>query len=159
MASISKKIEDFANEKLNSVLEVIPSGDSAATETATPEAHNVCLMLSFLSDIFMLIFLKQLQFRWLGVLVFSEGWCFRKFISFSGRCSNSNVAVFCIVHQGQWLLICSYFSLVLWYLLTASKTCLSYQKHSLLRHVFAIYGSLPQAAKQVLTAYHSLPCR
>lgn len=55
MASISKKIEDFANEKLDSVLVVIPSGDSAATETATSEAHNVCLMLLFLSCIFVLI--------------------------------------------------------------------------------------------------------
>jgi len=40
-------------------------------------------------------------------------------------------------------------------LLTASKINLSYQKHSLLRHVFAIYGNLPQTAKQVFTAYHS----
>jgi symplekin len=42
MESISKKIEDFANEKLNSVLEVTPSADSASTERATPEAHKVC---------------------------------------------------------------------------------------------------------------------
>ena len=57
MASISKKIEDFANEKLNSVLEVIPSGDS--TEMATPEAHKVCLMLSLLSDVLVLIFFSD----------------------------------------------------------------------------------------------------
>uniref|UniRef100_A0A453AJF6 Uncharacterized protein n=1 Tax=Aegilops tauschii subsp. strangulata TaxID=200361 RepID=A0A453AJF6_AEGTS len=64
MASISKRIEDFANEKLNSVLEVIPAAESASgAEMATPEVH---------------------------------------------------------------------------------------QKHSLLRRVFEIYGSLPQAAKQVL---------
>jgi hypothetical protein len=36
-----------------------------------------------------------------------------------------------------------------------NKINVSYQKHSLLRHVFAIYGNLPQAAKQVLKAYHS----
>lgn len=59
MASISKKIEDFANEKLNSVLEVIPSGDSATTEMATPEAHKVCLMLSLLSDVLVLIFFSD----------------------------------------------------------------------------------------------------
>lgn len=59
MASISKKIEDFANEKLNSVLEVIPPGDSATTEMATPEAHKVCLMLSRLSDVLVLIFFSD----------------------------------------------------------------------------------------------------
>jgi symplekin len=90
MASISKKIEDFANEKLNSVLEVIPSGDSAATETATPEAHND------------------------GVL--------------------ENLAA--SVADAQTLMSL-YFALCT-------------KKHSLLRHVFAIYGSLPQAAKQAV---------
>ena len=74
MASISKKIEDFAKEKLNSVLEVIPSGDSAATETATPEAHNVCLMLSFLSDIFMLIFWTDCNFAdWVSLYFLKDG--------------------------------------------------------------------------------------
>jgi hypothetical protein len=56
MTSISKKIEDFANEKLNSVLEMTPSGDCVTTEMATPEAHKVRLMLSLLSDGLMLIF-------------------------------------------------------------------------------------------------------
>ncbi|VAH41627.1 unnamed protein product [Triticum turgidum subsp. durum] len=41
MASISKRIEDFANEKLNSVLEVIPAAESAsAAEMGTPEVHQ-----------------------------------------------------------------------------------------------------------------------
>ncbi|KQK14471.1 hypothetical protein BRADI_1g16550v3 [Brachypodium distachyon] len=64
MAIISKRIEDFANENFDSVLEVIPATESAkAAEMATSEVH---------------------------------------------------------------------------------------EKHSLLRCVFAIYGSLPQGAKQVL---------
>jgi symplekin len=46
MVSISKKIEEFANEKLNSVLEVIPAAESAsASEMATPEVHQVWFML------------------------------------------------------------------------------------------------------------------
>ena len=46
MASISKRIEDFANEKLNSVLEVIPAAESASgAEMATPEVHQVCFLL------------------------------------------------------------------------------------------------------------------
>uniref|UniRef100_A0A0A9CU21 Symplekin C-terminal domain-containing protein n=1 Tax=Arundo donax TaxID=35708 RepID=A0A0A9CU21_ARUDO len=91
MASISKKIEDFANEKLNSVLEVIPSADSAATESATPEAHKV-------------VGLENL--------------------------SASSVA-------DAQTLMSLYFALCT-------------KKHSLLRHVFAIYGGLPQAAKQAV---------
>ncbi|CAN6200376.1 unnamed protein product [Urochloa humidicola] len=86
MASISKKIEDFANEKLNSVLEVIPSGDSAATETA----HN------------------------------------------DGGLQNVSASV-----ADAQTLMSLYFALCT-------------KKHSLLRHVFAIYGSLPQAAKQAV---------
>lgn len=95
MASISKKIEDFANEKLNSVLEVIPSGDSATTEMA-PEAHKVCLTLSLLSYVVVLIFFSDL-----GVLAFSEGYWFRKLNSFSCRRTESDVSILCIVHQGQ----------------------------------------------------------
>ncbi|CAN6169343.1 unnamed protein product [Urochloa humidicola] len=90
MASISKKIEDFANEKLNSVLEVIPTGDSAATETATPVAHN------------------------------------------DGGLQNLSASV-----ADAQTLMSLYFALCT-------------KKHSLLRHVFAIYGSLPQAAKQAV---------
>ncbi|CAN6206548.1 unnamed protein product [Urochloa humidicola] len=90
MASISKKIEDFANEKLNSVLEVIPSGDSAVTETATPVAHN------------------------------------------DGGLENLSASV-----ADAQTLMSLYFALCT-------------KKHSLLRHVFAIYGSLPQAAKQAV---------
>ncbi|RCV14667.1 hypothetical protein SETIT_2G443400v2 [Setaria italica] len=90
MASISKKIEDFANEKLNSVLEVIPSGDSAATETATSEAHN------------------------------------------DGGLENLSASM-----ANAQTLMSLYFALCT-------------KKHSLLRHVFAIYGSLPQAAKQAV---------
>ncbi|KAG2647815.1 symplekin-like isoform X3 [Panicum virgatum] len=90
MASISKKIEDFAKEKLNSVLEVIPSGDSAATETATPEAHN------------------------------------------DGVLENLSASV-----ADAQTLMSLYFALCT-------------KKHSLLRHVFAIYSSLPQAAKQAV---------
>jgi symplekin len=46
MGRISKKIEEFANEKLNSVLEVIPAAESAsASEMATPEVHQVWFML------------------------------------------------------------------------------------------------------------------
>ncbi|OEL15347.1 Symplekin [Dichanthelium oligosanthes] len=94
MASISKKIEDFANEKLNSVLEAFPSGDSAATETTTPEAD------------------KDVGLEKLSASV-----------------------------TDAQTLMSLYFALCT-------------KKHSLLRHVFAIYGSLPQAAKQVLTAVH-----
>ncbi|CAL5060884.1 unnamed protein product [Urochloa decumbens] len=90
MASISKKIEDFANEKLNSVLEVIPSGDSAVTETSTPVAHN------------------------------------------DGGLENLSASV-----ADAQTLMSLYFALCT-------------KKHSLLRHVFAIYGSLPQAAKQAV---------
>ncbi|XP_062186782.1 uncharacterized protein LOC133890428 [Phragmites australis] len=90
MASISKKIEDFANEKLNSVLEVIPSADSAATERATPEAH------------------KDVGLENLSASV-----------------------------ADAQTLMSLYFALCT-------------KKHSLLRHVFAIYGSLPQAAKQAV---------
>ncbi|RLN35158.1 uncharacterized protein C2845_PM03G17210 [Panicum miliaceum] len=90
MASISKKIEDFANEKLNSVLEVIPSGDSAATETATPEAHNDGVLENLAASVADALTLMSLYFA-----------------------------------------LCT-------------------KKHSLLRHVFAIYGSLPQAAKQAV---------
>ncbi|KAI4968377.1 hypothetical protein ZWY2020_058032 [Hordeum vulgare] len=46
MASISKRIEDFASEKLNSVLEVIPAAESAsAAEMATPEVHQLLSQL------------------------------------------------------------------------------------------------------------------
>ncbi|CAM0151620.1 unnamed protein product [Urochloa decumbens] len=90
MASISKKIEDFANEKLNSVLEVIPSGDSAVTEMSTPVAHN------------------------------------------DGGLENLSASV-----ADAQTLMSLYFALCT-------------KKHSLLRHVFAIYGSLPQAAKQAV---------
>nr|CAB3459066.1 unnamed protein product [Digitaria exilis] len=89
MASISKKIEDFANENLNSVLEVIPSGDSSATEMSAPEAHNNGL-------------------------------------------ENLSASV-----ADAQTLMSLYFALCT-------------KKHSLLRHVFAIYGSLPQAAKQAV---------
>ena len=42
MASISKRIEEFADEKLNSVLEVIPAAESAsAAEMGTPEVQQV----------------------------------------------------------------------------------------------------------------------
>lgn len=40
MASISRRIEDFANEKLNSFLEVILAAESATTEMPTPKAHK-----------------------------------------------------------------------------------------------------------------------
>ncbi|ONM61140.1 HEAT repeat-containing protein [Zea mays] len=90
MTSISKKIEDFANEKLNSVLEMTPSGDCVTTEMATPEAHK---------DI--------------GL-------------------ENLTASV-----TGMQTLMSLYFALCT-------------KKHSLLRHVFAIYGNLPQAAKQAV---------
>lgn len=90
MTSISKKIEDFANEKLNSVLEMTPSGDFVTTEMATPEAHK---------DI--------------GL-------------------ENLTASV-----TGMQTLMSLYFALCT-------------KKHSLLRHVFAIYGNLPQAAKQAV---------
>ncbi|KAF8680719.1 hypothetical protein HU200_045560 [Digitaria exilis] len=90
MASISKKIEDFANENLNSVLEVIPSGDSSATEMSAPEAHN------------------------------------------KNGLENLSASV-----ADAQTLMSLYFALCT-------------KKHSLLRHVFAIYGSLPQAAKQAV---------
>uniref|UniRef100_A0A0E0EGI0 Symplekin n=1 Tax=Oryza meridionalis TaxID=40149 RepID=A0A0E0EGI0_9ORYZ len=90
MASISKRIEDFANEKLNSVLEVVPADESAASEMSTPEAPK-------------------------------DGG--------SGNLSSS-------VADSQTLMSL-YFALCT-------------KKHSLLRHVFAIYGSLPQAAKQAV---------
>ena len=45
MASISKRIEEFANEKLNSVLEVIPAAESASASEMAPEVHEVWFML------------------------------------------------------------------------------------------------------------------
>ncbi|KAM0841803.1 hypothetical protein ACQ4PT_058783 [Festuca glaucescens] len=90
VASISKRIEEFANEKLNSVLEVIPAAESAsASEMVTPEAHQ------------------------------------------DGGLENlSSVA-------DAQTLMSLYFALCT-------------KKHSLLQRVFAIYGSLPQAAKQAV---------
>ncbi|KAM0887407.1 hypothetical protein ACQ4PT_029064 [Festuca glaucescens] len=89
MASISKRIEEFANEKLNSVLEVIPAAESAsASEMVTPEAHQ------------------------------------------DGLENLSSVA-------DAQTLMSLYFALCT-------------KKHSLLQRVFAIYGSLPQAAKQAV---------
>ncbi|VAH25874.1 unnamed protein product [Triticum turgidum subsp. durum] len=53
MASISKRIEDFANEKLNSVLEVIPAAESAsAAEMATPEVHQKHSLLRRVFEIY-----------------------------------------------------------------------------------------------------------
>ncbi|XP_024312519.1 symplekin isoform X2 [Brachypodium distachyon] len=90
MASISKRIEDFANEKLDSVLEVIPATESAsAAEMATSEVHE------------------------------------------DGGLENS-----ASVAEAQTLMSL-YFALCT-------------KKHSLLRRVFAIYGSLPQSAKQAV---------
>uniref|UniRef100_A0A0E0QD47 Symplekin C-terminal domain-containing protein n=1 Tax=Oryza rufipogon TaxID=4529 RepID=A0A0E0QD47_ORYRU len=90
MASISKRIEDFANEKLNSVLEVVPADESAASEMSTPEAPK------------------------------------------DGGSENLSSSV-----ADSQTLMSLYFALCT-------------KKHSLLRHVFAIYGSLPQAAKQAV---------
>ncbi|KAK3128120.1 hypothetical protein QOZ80_7AG0582840 [Eleusine coracana subsp. coracana] len=90
MASISKKIEDFANEKLNSVLEVTPPAESASTERASPEAHK------------------------------DDG------------LDNLSASV-----ADAQTLMSLYFALCT-------------KKHALLRHVFAIYGSLPQAGKQAV---------
>ncbi|TVU37100.1 hypothetical protein EJB05_10391 [Eragrostis curvula] len=90
MASISKKIEDFANEKLNSVLEVTPSTDSATTEGATAEVHK------------------------------DDG------------LENMSASV-----ADAQTLMSLYFALCT-------------KKHALLRHVFAIYGGLPQAGKQAV---------
>lgn len=90
VASISKRIEEFANEKLNSVLEVIPAAESAsASEMVTPEGHQ------------------------------------------DGSLENlSSVA-------DAQTLMSLYFALCT-------------KKHPLLQRVFAIYGSLPQAAKQAV---------
>ncbi|KAF0908600.1 hypothetical protein E2562_026648 [Oryza meyeriana var. granulata] len=90
MASISKRIEDFANEKLNSVLEVVPADESAVSEMSTPEAPK------------------------------------------DGGLENLSSSV-----ADAQTLMSLYFALCT-------------KKHSLLRHVFAIYGSLPQAAKQAV---------
>uniref|UniRef100_A0A0E0LQ68 Symplekin n=1 Tax=Oryza punctata TaxID=4537 RepID=A0A0E0LQ68_ORYPU len=90
MASISKRIEDFANEKLNSVLEVVQADESAASVTSTPEAPK------------------------------------------DGGSENLSSSV-----ADSQTLMSLYFALCT-------------KKHSLLRHVFAIYGSLPQAAKQAV---------
>jgi hypothetical protein len=81
-------------------------------------------------------------------IVIFEGWWFRKFV-LSSRCSSFDVTLFCFVHQGKRLLLHnpSYD-----YLDSTNSTLIvsCCQKHSLLQRVFAIYGSLPQAAKQVL---------
>ncbi|KAL6896689.1 hypothetical protein ACP4OV_007261 [Aristida adscensionis] len=95
VASISKKIEDFANEKLNSVLELSPSADSSATERATPEGHQ---------DI-------------------------------GSEDVSTSVATSLADAQA---LMSLYFALCT-------------KKHSLLRHVFEIYGKLPEAAKQAVS--------
>uniref|UniRef100_A0ACD5YTB7 Uncharacterized protein n=2 Tax=Avena sativa TaxID=4498 RepID=A0ACD5YTB7_AVESA len=90
MASISKRIEEFANEKLNSVLEVIPAAESAsASEMATPEGHQ-----------------------------------------------DAGLENLSLVADAQTLMSL-YFALCT-------------KKHSLLQRVFAIYGKLPQAAKQAV---------
>ncbi|XP_006658175.1 symplekin [Oryza brachyantha] len=90
MSSISKRIEDFANEKLNSVLEVVPADESAASEMSTPEAPK------------------------------------------DGGLEHLSSSV-----ADAQTLMSLYFALCT-------------KKHSLLRHIFAIYGSLPQAAKQAV---------
>uniref|UniRef100_A0A0D9X398 Symplekin C-terminal domain-containing protein n=1 Tax=Leersia perrieri TaxID=77586 RepID=A0A0D9X398_9ORYZ len=90
MSSISKRIEDFANEKLNSVLEVVPADESASSELSTPEAPK------------------------------------------DGGSENMSSSV-----ADAQTLMSLYFALCT-------------KKHSLLQHVFAIYGSLPQAAKQAV---------
>ncbi|VAH25854.1 unnamed protein product [Triticum turgidum subsp. durum] len=90
MASISKRIEDFANEKLNSVLEVIPAAESAsAAEMATPEVHQ------------------------------------------DGGLENLSSVADALTLMSLYFALCT-------------------KKHSLLRRVFEIYGSLPQAAKQAV---------
>ncbi|CAM0907456.1 unnamed protein product [Alopecurus aequalis] len=90
MASISKRIEEFANEKLSSVLEVIPAVESAsAAEMATPEVHQ-----------------------------------------------DAGLENLSLVADAQTLMSL-YFALCT-------------KKHSLLRRVFEIYGSLPQAGKQAV---------
>ncbi|KAG8099005.1 hypothetical protein GUJ93_ZPchr0013g34508 [Zizania palustris] len=90
MTSISKRIEDFANEKLNSVLEVVPPDESAASEVANPEAPK------------------------------------------DGGTENLSSSV-----ADAQTLMSLYFALCT-------------KKHSLLRHVFAMYGRLPRAAKQAV---------
>ncbi|KAF7013771.1 hypothetical protein CFC21_027824 [Triticum aestivum] len=90
MASISKRIEDFANEKLNSVLEVIPAAESASgAEMATPEVHQ------------------------------------------DGGLENLSSVADALTLMSLYFALCT-------------------KKHSLLRRVFEIYGSLPQAAKQAV---------
>ncbi|KAM3392511.1 hypothetical protein ACQJBY_013577 [Aegilops geniculata] len=98
MASISKRIEDFANEKLNSVLEVIPAAESAsAAEMATPEVHQ------------------------------------------DGGSENLSSVADALTLMSLYFALC-----------TKHMVCILLQKHSLLRRVFEIYGSLPQAAKQAV---------
>ncbi|KAM3372389.1 hypothetical protein ACQJBY_019325 [Aegilops geniculata] len=98
MASISKRIEDFANEKLNSVLEVIPAAESAsAAEMATPEVHQ------------------------------------------DGGLENLSSVADALTLMSLYFALC-----------TKHMVCILLQKHSLLRRVFEIYGSLPQAAKQAV---------
>ncbi|KAF7006452.1 hypothetical protein CFC21_021497 [Triticum aestivum] len=90
MTSISKRIEDFANEKLNSVLEVIPAAESAsAAEMGTPEVHQ------------------------------------------DGGLENVSSVADALTLMSLYFALCT-------------------KKHSLLRRVFEIYGSLPQAAKQAV---------
>ncbi|KAF7006451.1 hypothetical protein CFC21_021497 [Triticum aestivum] len=98
MTSISKRIEDFANEKLNSVLEVIPAAESAsAAEMGTPEVHQ------------------------------------------DGGLENVSSVADALTLMSLYFALC-----------TKHMVCILLQKHSLLRRVFEIYGSLPQAAKQAV---------
>ncbi|XP_020672070.1 uncharacterized protein LOC110092056 isoform X1 [Dendrobium catenatum] len=120
MSNISQKIEDFASEKLRSVLDDLPSPDDASANESSPTLQKICI-----------------------ILLSSQEGDLRKPSSrvppFSGSVNTESVSEGLSIKSAASSFLEAQRCISLYFALCTKK-------HSLLRQIFAIYKRIPKAA-------------